>query len=289
MRSWLKGVFRRQKVTLESKGVGDVYTFKTHPFTEFSEQNTNRYGAFKIVDVKDEVTPIVVLDTVGLGIPPTLDQILQSSVLIEKRFAFSEKPEPAAGNMFTTGYKEELLELKFLANIVPSAEEIAALSKWESYFGSGAISTMVEGEWRWANDRKKLEVEWELKEGADRKKRAAEEHRLQTRLKHLTWKQLASETQFSHWELPPADFVAEARQVAVSAIGKFAKIEGKPTRKVARQILLGLIEQFNALEVKYDGPIETEEREDIMMFVEEIAYVACQRSLVAEADAQRIC
>lgn len=51
-----------------------------------------------------------------------------------------------------------------------------------------------------------------------------------------------------------------------------------------RAVLKRCVEWFNEADEEFDGVIETEEREDIFGVLEEIAYVARQKSLVEEID-----
>jgi hypothetical protein len=52
-------------------------------------------------------------------------------------------------------------------------------------------------------------------------------------------------------------------------------------------VLRACVEWFNAKDREYGGVIETEEREDISALLEEIAFVARQRSLADEIESWR--
>jgi hypothetical protein len=285
--SRLGDLLRRRQVTPHSKGVGDIYTFKTHPFTEFSDPETNRYGAFKVISIKGELTLVAVMDVVTIADRPTVKQVLASHVLIERRFSFAQHTQPAVCNVYTEGISKYLRGVEFSVNIAPSPEELRYASSRESYSSASWVSVAAEGEWRWVNDRDRLVAEWALHEEREKEKRDAEELRLKKRLKLLTWEQLLKEKHFSHWELPPKQFTLESRKLINETIRKFQLLPAKPKRKLARRVLVEAILAFNLLDKKFGEVIETEEREDIMMLIDEIGYVAKQRSLVPELDELR--
>jgi hypothetical protein len=61
----------------------------------------------------------------------------------------------------------------------------------------------------------------------------------------------------------------------------------KPKKAQVRAILKCCVEWFNEADERFGGVIETEEREDICAVLEEIAFVARQKSLVNEIDEWR--
>jgi hypothetical protein len=58
----------------------------------------------------------------------------------------------------------------------------------------------------------------------------------------------------------------------------------KPPKSDVRRLLKECVEWFNKADEQANGVIETEEREDICAVLEEIAYVARQKSLVNEIE-----
>jgi hypothetical protein len=154
-----------------------------------------------------------------------------------------------------------------------------------------AANAAAEGEWRWEHDREALLAESEKVKAKAAADRAAKEERYRTRLKNLTWEKLLSETPFDRWSrsppFPSHEFAEAARETIRQACRDLRELGPKPPKAKARAILKSCVEWFNKADQAAGGVIETEEREDICAILEEMAYVAKQKSLIEEIDEWR--
>src|SRR5205807_7985306 len=96
------------------------------------------------------------------------------------------------------------------------------------------------------------------------------------------------ETPFERWSpsppFPPQEFTREARDVIHDTCRALRALGSKPRKPDVRRLLRECVEWFNKADDQAGGVIETEEREDICVVLEEIAYVARQKSLVNEIE-----
>jgi hypothetical protein len=267
--------------------IGDVYTFKTNSYWEFALPQTDRYGAFKVIGFKEEFAVVVVLDFVSVGRPPTKSELESTNVLVAHRFANASTPRPCVYHVYLNSIEDSLSELVLVTNVRPTLSELDLPKKYESYGSASTINYAVEGEWRWANDRNQFEKEYLLHNEEQEKKRTQESIRLQTRLKSLNWEKLREEAHFSHWELPPPEFTSKARQLIWNSVDQLKALPSKPRKREVRNILKATMFALNELNLAFGDVIETEEREDIMMVIEELAFVAKQRALMPELDELR--
>ena len=65
---------------------GNIYAFRTGPYSEFAPPETGRYAAFKVIGSSEKLVAIAVLDGVWAMLP-SLDQAQAASILHEHRFA----------------------------------------------------------------------------------------------------------------------------------------------------------------------------------------------------------
>lgn len=104
----------------------------------------------------------------------------------------------------------------------------------------------------------------------------------------LTWEQLLAETPFERWTpsppFPPAAFRRAAVRRVHQACRELRDLGPKPRKPAARKVLKSLVLWFNTADQAAGWVIETEEREDICLVLEELAHVAGHPSLVMEAD-----
>jgi len=153
------------------------------------------------------------------------------------------------------------------------------------------VNASAEGEWRWHNDQAAFLAEVERKRAQFDAEQKAKEERYRTRLKKLTWEQLLAETPFARWSpsppFPPAAFTKDAQTTIREACLSLQALGPKPRKAEVRAILKRTVEWFNQADASADGVIETEEREDIFAVLEEMAYVARQKSLADEIDQWR--
>jgi len=262
---------------------GQIYSFRTSPITEFSEPQTGRYAALKVLAVDDLVT-FVVLDGV-FAAPPVLSAASGLPMLRNERFFFTGK---IALNWVPVGWSIDLLEFRYLGVEGVSKEELAVLTPLRGYSSWSTASADAEGEWRWRHDRERLRNEVEQANKARDAKRLAEQQRDKVRLKGLTWAKLRDEEHFSRWResppFPPPEFRNAARAAIQRTISELEALGSKPRKQDVRIVLRTSVEWFNSEDERYDNVIETEEREDICLILRDLAVVAGHRSLAVEID-----
>jgi len=304
MKSFLKRVLR---VTSDDPGIGtnpppsslepgQVYSFQTRPYSEFSPPKTGRFAAIKILGVDDKHVAVAVLDGIWSD-PPTLKAVRATSIINEHRFAHTGRAAVFGVNREWWKPESDLDEFGFVGTLTVSRAEhsfvdaIAGYAPGSRFSKLHAANHAAEGEWRWSNDRDAFVLEAEKKNAKDEAERAAQEERYRNRLSNLTWEQLQSETPFQRWSpsppFPPEEFTHAARATIRTACDALKELGPKPRRADVRAILKKTVLWFNEADEKIGGVIETEEREDICAVLEEMAYVARQKALVGEIDEWR--
>ncbi len=275
---------------------GQVYSFKTRPYTEFSPPTTGRFAAIKILGINDNYVAVAVLDGIWSN-PPTSTEIGTTSIINEHRFAHTGKS--AVFGVIREWWEpmRDLDEFTFVGSQPVSRMETSFFDAIVSYAPGSRTSTLfaanqaAEGEWRWSNDREDVVIEVEKWNAKNEAERVAKEERCRTRLSKLTWEQLQSETPFERWSpsppFPPEEFTNAARAVIRNACDALKELGPKPRRADVRAILKETVIWFNKADEKAGSVIETEEREDICAVLEEMAHVAQQKVLVEEIDKWR--
>lgn len=266
---------------------GDIYSFRTSPATPFSTKDTGRYAAIKVLGVKDGSVYYVVLDGVFDRHP---DLPLASALDWLRRSRFSHRGDPACGAAYL-GWESGLEDFHYVGTVDVSKEDAELMSACQSFGPLSGASRDAEGEWRWRNDRASYQDEIARARRAREQRRAAERERHDKRLKELTWEKLLEEKALSRWDehppFPSPDFVGAARDRFRAAILELQALGPKPKKSKVRAALKSCVEWFNAKDAISGGVIETEEREDILSLLEELAVVAGHPSLVDEIDAWR--
>lgn len=273
---------------------GTVFSFRTSPFSEFGQQETGRYAAFKILSADEAMIVVGVLDGVW-NAPPTLRQAAHLSILNEQRFACSGLA--VFGVQAIWWVPTELLDLRSLGSVRVSGKEAKLADVIINYrIGARhaalrAASTSAEGEWRWAHDRQALVEENEKRLARSAAVSAAKEERYRNRLSKLTWDQLLAENPFERWSpsppFPPGEFTTQARKTIHDACRSLKAMGPKPRKAGVRAVLRECVTWFNDADEQAGGVIETEEREDICAVLEEMAFTAKQKSLVDEIEQWR--
>jgi hypothetical protein len=274
---------------------GQIYAFRTAPFTKFSLPNTGRFAAIKILGANSRYVAVAVLDEIWER-TPTLLEACKGGVLHEQRFM--NKGRPA---VFGTTAKwwslSELDEPSFLGVVALTESErelgqrITSLAIGIPYTTTGYASIAAEGEWRWKYDRESLVREHERVKQEAEAKQAAAQKLYETRLRGLTWDKLLSETPFERWSpsppFPSKAFTESARKAIHDASRDLRDLGPKPPKGKVRAVLKRCVEWFNQADGRTGHPIETEEREDIYAALAELAFVAGHRELAAEIDEWR--
>ena len=275
---------------------GQVYSFQTRPYTEFSPTATGRFAAIKILGINENYVGVAVLDGIWSN-PPTFTEVRTTSIINEHRF--DHMGRPAVFGVMCDWWKpmSDLDEFRFMGTQPVSRTErsffdaIVGRAPGSRTSGLFYADHAAEGEWRWSNDWEAVVIEVEKRNTKYAAERAAKEDRYRTRLSKLTWEQLQSETPFERWSTsppyPPEEFCNAARAVIRRACDALKELGPKPRRSDVRVVLKKTVIWFNEADEKAGGVIETEEREDICAVLEEIAYVARQRVLVNEIDEWR--
>jgi hypothetical protein len=272
---------------------GQIWSFRTTPFSEFAPPKPGRHAAFKIIGVDAKYVSVAVLDGIWSAAPTPKD-LQATSILEEHRFAHTGRPAVFGVNRDWWTPAELLEDLQFVGTQALSltersyADSIARLDVGTSFATIHRADYAAEGEWRWSNDREAFVAEAERKRVKSEAERKAKEERYRNRLSELTWEQLLSETPFERWSpsppFPPEEFTEAARAVIRNACSSLRALGPKPRKAEVRAILKKTVLWFNEEDEKAGGPIETEEREDICAVLEEMAHVARQTSLIQEID-----
>lgn len=275
---------------------GQIYSFKTRPYSEFGAADTDRIAALKILGVDDKHVIVAVLEGIWPD-APTVEEVLPASIMNEHRFAHTGTPAVFGVNREWWQPERDLDKFSFVGTLPVSRKEQSFVDAIAGYAPGSRFSTLhaanhaAEGEWRWANDREAFVIEVEKKNAKNEAERAAKEERYRTRLSKLTWEQLQSEKPFERWTpsppYPPEEFTNAARATIRSACDALEELGPKPRRADVRAILKKTVVWFNEADEKAGGVIETEEREDICAVLEEMAHVARQKVLVDEIDEWR--
>lgn len=280
----------------ELPAAGQIYSFRTKPYCEFSPSQTGRYAAFKVLGANSRLVSVAVLEGVWRA-APSLKEVRRASIIKEYRFAHTGQPAQFGVNRDWWQLEQDLDEISFVGTLSVSAADKAIANAISNFEVGTSRSTLhhadytAEGEWRWANDRDAFVAEIELRDAKNAAERVAKEERYRSRLKNLTWVQLLSETPFERWcaspPYPPDEFTAAARKVIREVCITLRDLGPKPRKGAVRTVLKNAVQWFNDADENAGFVIETEEREDICALLEEIAYVARQKSLVEEIDEWR--
>jgi hypothetical protein len=272
---------------------GTVYGFATEPWSRWNPV-TGRFGALKVLKILEPdhwVFPGAAAFGVLGGVfdhLPDVEEVAGLPLLAQYRF--DNFHGALAVYVCDPAWFDgpELLAIG-IADVTP--RETEAASSVRSVTAPESARGIVEGEWRWAHDREALEADSAREEEEDTEKRRVEQERFETRLKDLTWEQLLSEQPFERWDpsppFPTAEFTAAATDRVHEAMRELAEAGPKPSKKVARATLKRLVTWLNQADQAAGNPIETEEREDVVRVLGEMAFVARHPSLINEIDGWR--
>ena len=285
-----------QSQPAQTLAAGHVYSFQTAPYSEFAPPSTGRYAAFKLLGVGDKHIAVAVLEGIWTSAPAVKD-VRGKAILDEHRFAHTGRPAVFGVQREWWKPETDLTDFKYVGTqrISPTEQSfvdaIARHAVGSRFASIHHVNYSAEGEWRWAHERDSFVEEIALRDAKNAAERAATEERYKKRLSKLTWEQLLSETQFERWApsppYPPQEFTDAARDVIREACIALQGFGPKPRKAEVRAILKETVLWFNQADEKAGGVIETEEREDICAVLEEMAYVARQKSLVDEIDEWR--
>jgi len=279
---------------------GDLIAFRIGEEPDFSAPNKDAWGVIKILETGPEGDGSFLL-SVKAGLwadKPGLWQAFRAPILIAERFAAlgtnSLKPEPV---IFSTPF-DGALDLTDIARIgrVPWFSRVErqarrAFREKGYYYVMAALGhapQSIDHEHRAREDAARWQAEVEAYSEKQRRLMQARQERAEQRLKGLTLAALRAETPFQDWDnrtqiVPPA-FTAEIRQRTHALLDEVLALGDKPGRKALRGLLKAYVLGINEFNGAYGYAIETEEREDLMRFVEELCWAAKQKPLIAETD-----
>lgn len=271
---------------------GEIYTFRTPPATEFSVPETGRYAALKILHADSKLFVVATLKGIWPS-PPLLTDLYAAEILVGRYYWQNDLA--CWGVWADDGWRPyNIPEITLLGCAPLSKSELDLADQYVhlrvgSRHGSMEFAAeTAEHDWRWNHDREVFTDEIERVRAKYLAIEEAKELRYRNRLKNLTWDQLLSETPLERWvnspPYPDAAFTAEARNQIRLAQTALRDLGPKPKKAEVRAILRACVNWFNAADKQAGGAIETDEREDICDLLEEMAYVARQKSLVDEVD-----
>lgn len=282
-----------QRPTVE---IGEIYSFKTKPFSEYAPSDTDRYAAIKVIGKNSSLVAVAVLDGIWSSKPGTED-VSGAGILREHRFLHNGSAACFGVQNFQWTPSQILSEFDLVCKLPLSKEErheadqIIGFKVGCSFASLNHANLGAEGEWRWANDREKFEREYEAKQLSQDTERKAAEERYRTRLKTLTWEKFLNEPLLKNWStsppFPSAELTAQVRDKIIEASKALQELGEKPRKAEVRQILRETVLWLNEFDRQANGVIETDEREDLCLLLEEMAYLSKQKSLIDEIDGWR--
>ena len=283
---------------------GDLVAFQIGTHDGYSPINQHRWGAFKVLHLhslgKFNVVTVSVLQGLHDACPHPW-HLRFRRVLIEHRFKSKTKALHTGKPLIFSG---DLTGLSALPSarivgheyLLRPAERRALPAARTQGVGSvmghmSRIALALDHEDRALNDTAAWTAEIERAEAEWRAKMAAARHRQETRLKGLTLAQLLQETPFATWDnrpdLVPPEMTRQVRSAAHALLQTLSALGPKIPRPLARKHLTTFMTRLNELDADNGGWIETDEREDLMAYLEEVCHTIRQNPLLDELDGQR--
>jgi len=277
--------------------VGDLIAFQISEQEHFSPINVGKWGVLKILATDGKDSKPTLTASVLRGIhktQPVLRKVARNKVLALKRFANNAKFKTA---IFTIPLTQKLTLLNPILighSDYRSGEEPAAV---QAVAQNGHVGRMadwqfasieLDGEDRFQNDPAGFAADIAKSQAAFEEKMRSDRERERTRLKGLNLDVLSGETPFASWDqrtevVPPA-YTKAARQQAQQTLAALQTLGDKPKRADVRKSIEALAQWFNQTDGMLGYAIETEEREDIYTFLEELCWASKQKALVRELD-----
>lgn len=267
-------------VQISKHEAGGIYSFRTIPPTEFSPPTTGHYGVLKILSIQDDCIYHVILDGV-FEHPPKFNEVKDLGWLV-----FKDRGPACRGADVT--WKNELPDFTCVGYLPVTDAEMELISNCRTYGTLKGAATIVEAEWRRRNDPIAFENEIEQHRKKRDQKILLQRERHQKRLKSLTWEKLLAEKLLPRWDehppFPPLSFTQVVRERIRQDILRLQALGPKPKKGDVRAIFRATAEWLNEKDTEFNGVIETEEREDLFVTFEELAFVARQMPLMSEID-----
>jgi hypothetical protein len=140
---------------------------------------------------------------------------------------------------------------------------------------SESLAKEVLTQWRWDHDREALLIDEQ--EAAERQKAEQEvaAKRQKDDREYLTLDALRTKRRFSFWKGDrPDQAIAACRKAFREAVDALMTLGPKPKKRAVAAVIRRCVEELNALDERYDGFIETGEREELCREIDEIVYAA---------------
>ena len=286
---------------IDNLRVGDLIAFQIGQRDGWSAPNKDRWGVIKVLHIGERnAITVSVLDGLSEKCPSPLS-VRFRRLLQEKRFKGNPRALNLPGPETVTSLIDERLELEAARiigheRIFRACEKVALVNIQKNGFGKRIahierVAIMLDHEDRAINDAERWQAEIKLDQGRWRLHLEKTEHRRRTRLRDIRLEALLAETQFSTWDSGadsmPTDFTARIRGHAKLLITDLASLGPKPQRPKARKLLVEFVVWVNEFDFRSNYIIATEQRDDLMQFLEEVCWSIKQKPLLAEIDAQR--
>lgn len=277
----------RRKKSDRPFAVGDFYSFRTASPYGYPAPDRARYGAFRIIGIE----PAAYVATLALdGVfdhPPALAEVAGLPPAPRNR---DHQPDVLLVSFHTVDGR---LDLTWLGTEpLAAAERSLYAGRLGTHYGPWVfIASGAETRWRLKNDPIGLKADEERADAARLAADVADAERYRAWRNRLSWDVLLAEKHFARWSrsppFPPTAFTTAARDTINRTIRTIADLGPKPAKAAVRAALKECVEWFNVEAARAGDVVETEEREDILMVLANICFVARQRSLNAEIDEWR--
>lgn len=288
-------VMPRSRESAVDADPGAILSFATGKPSAESPNPTGRWGALVVLARPRERKAVVVGVLCGVwNAPPTWEDVREQPLLRHASWPRNANSRVVFGWDAIDLRPEEIPQLTLLGSRELTEEETKETwwyLRTESTSGTtwaplNYVCGDVEREWRWEHDREALLAEREREQAVRDAAGKAARQRFEQRLKGLTLQTLLTEDPFARWAESPPFPDAAFRKAATDAVhetcAQIIVLGPKPRRPAVRSALKDLVARLTVLDAEAGEVIETEEREDILVVMEEIAYASGQRVLVEE-------
>jgi hypothetical protein len=229
------------------------------------------FGACRVIRQEllgpDLMSVVVALDGFWKA-PPTLEGLAGRPLLAQVRSGF--------GGSILKGYVSGNPPSAFrrLGALALSEEEREVSLPLIMFRNWRDLAEHIYLEWRWVYDRQAFVADVEARHAAFEDQLEERERRRERRLSTLTLEKMRREKPFRHWlRMWPREVVEDARGAFNRATDALMALGPAPDLDACRRALENLIEEFNELDAKHGGWIETEERVDILERFKELAHL----------------
>jgi hypothetical protein len=243
----------------------------------------NRVGVCRVVrflsqggDAGSPSALIAVSDWISESAPSLTDPAIRR-ILILNHHSWKAKPatiwvhEPPPTTFTILGHIEVL-------------EEDSGL-QCNSYGGWEGTARQALLQWRWDNDREAVLAEDVVKKAAEVSKQAEKQRARAAYLSSVSFTDILAKPLFPTWEeFPPQAAKEGSERIILLLIHTLAEHHGPLDRAFVLKHLEECVENLNDFDAQNNNFIETVEREDLVLLLEEILSAAKHPDLVDEID-----